>query len=54
MYNTYYLMKNIYLILVVSFLAGACARKTECKGYVYSKYHYPLSGVSITLLEYHD
>lgn len=47
-------MKKIFLILIISGLIGACSRKTECNGYVYSKYNYPLSGVSITLLEYHD
>lgn len=47
-------MKKIFLIILTSVSFWGCSNKTECRGYVYSKYNFPIAGVSITLLDYQD
>jgi hypothetical protein len=44
--------KFILLSVLTIFSLTSCLKKTECSGYVYSKYNIPVAGISIKLLDY--
>ncbi|HRG02463.1 MAG TPA: hypothetical protein PKZ75_15220 [Bacteroidia bacterium] len=43
--------KSIILSIIALLSLTSCLKKTECSGYVYSKYNIPVAGKSITLLD---